>query len=140
MNVVRPRVLLVIVMALAPVTGISAQENDEQTRIARDMVKALQAYAVYKMGQYDEAFDRYCELAERGNSQGMLNVANMYAAGLGTEKNLEKAFQWYLEAAEAGDAIGMEEVASAYRQGLGVPRDENLADEWLARAQATRQP
>lgn len=123
----------------APVVAGSVNDSDDQTRIARDMVKALQAYAVYKMGQYDEAFERYCELAERGNSQGILNVANMYAAGLGTAQDLEKAFEWYMTAAEKGDVIGMEAVADAYREGQGVAQSSSKADDWLARAQAARQ-
>ncbi|MBE0486992.1 sel1 repeat family protein [Marinobacter sp.] len=126
-------------LGTAPVLAGDVDDAEEQTRIARDMVKALQAYAVYKMGQYDEAFERYCELADRGNSQGILNVANMYAAGLGTEKDLEKAFEWYLRAAEKGEVIGMEAVADAYREGLGVAQSSSKADHWQAQARVARQ-
>lgn len=47
-------------------TPLSASD-DEQTRIAREMIQVLDAYAVYKMGDFDEAFERYRRLAEAGN-------------------------------------------------------------------------
>jgi len=50
---------------------------------SREAVEALEAYAVYKMAMYDEAYARFMALAEKGNQQGMLNVAGMLAAGLG---------------------------------------------------------
>ena len=102
--------------ALAP-ASLATSNGDDQNRIARDMVSVLKAYAVYKMGQFDEAFDRYKVIAESGNTQGMLNLANMYAAGEGTEQDHEKALHWYRKAAEAGDANGMFETAQAYEKG-----------------------
>ncbi|MBW7472495.1 tetratricopeptide repeat protein [Marinobacter sp. M216] len=104
--------------------------EDDQKRTARDIVKVLEAYAVYKMGQYDLAFERYLTLAKRGNRQGMLNVANMYSEGMGVEQSDAKAFRWYRRLAESGDRIGMEETARAYRTGVGVTRDEDRAIYW----------
>ena len=79
-------------------TPLSASD-DEQTRIAREMIQMLDAYAVYKMGDFDEAFERYRRLAEAGNRQGMLNLGNMHAAGLGTRTDLGQALSWYQRAA-----------------------------------------
>lgn len=109
-------------------------EGKGQDRVAKDMIRVLNAYVVYKMGQYDSAFGQYLALAEEGNRQGMLNVANMYAQGQGVEKNHEKAFQWYLRAAESGDSISMVEVATAYEQGLGTGIDTNKAENWYRQA------
>ncbi|WP_276486741.1 tetratricopeptide repeat protein [Ectopseudomonas mendocina] len=108
--------------------------DDEQTRIAREMIQVLEAYAVYKMGNFDEAFVRYRLLAEAGNRQGMLNLGNMYAAGLGTEVDLKQAFDWYQLAADAGDAIGMYEVARAHDLGLGTESNQDEALRWYRRA------
>lgn len=105
-----------------------------QERIARDMIQVLEAYAVYKMGNFGEAFERYQALAEAGNHQGMLNLGNMYAAGLGTEKDVSQALRWYRQAAEGGDAIGLYEVGRAYDQGLGVSADPQQALAWYRRA------
>lgn len=114
-------------------TPLSASD-DEQTRIAREMIQVLDAYAVYKMGDFDEAFVRYRQLAEAGNRQGMLNLGNMYASGLGTEADLKQAFSWYQRAADAGDAIGMYEVARAHDLGLGTAANPDEALRWYRRA------
>lgn len=114
-------------------TPLSASD-DEQTRIAREMIQVLDAYAVYKMGDFDEAFERYRRLAEAGNRQGMLNLGNMHAAGLGTRTDLGQALSWYQRAADAGDAIGMYEVARAHDIGLGTPADPDEALRWYQRS------
>lgn len=105
-----------------------------QDRVAKEMVQVLEAYAVYKMGQYDEAYARYLKLAKAGNRQGMLNLGNMHAAGQGVARDQAKALQWYQRAAEAGDATGMFEVARAYEQGLGIPADKATAMDWYRRS------
>lgn len=121
-------------------TGSVQAESPDQLRIAREMIQVLDAYAVYKMGRYEEAFARYKALAEADNRQGMLNLANMYANGLGTDQDLEQAFAWYRRSAQAGDAISMLEVANAYRLGLGVAADEKEALSWYQRAAEAGEP
>jgi TPR repeat protein len=125
---------LVVLIVLVPTTT-QAQPADDQTRVARDMIRVLEAYAVYKMGQYDLAFERYMTLAKDGNRQGILNVANMYAAGKGVEQSDTNAFQWYLKLAESGDRFGIEETAKAYRTGTGVQVDTERARYWEQRAE-----
>jgi TPR repeat protein len=125
---------LVVLIALVPTTT-QAQPADDQTRVARDMIRVLEAYAVYKMGQYDLAFERYLTLAKDGNRQGMLNVANMYAAGKGVEQSDANAFQWFLRLAESGDRFGIEETAKAYRTGTGVQEDMERARYWEERVE-----
>ena len=103
---------------------------------AREAVAALEAYAVYKMGNYAEAHRRFLELARQDNIQGMLNVANMLQAGLGVERDQAAALVWYRRAAERGSAIGMFYTAEAYLRGYGTRADPLLAREWLERAAA----
>lgn len=128
---------LTALIALTPLTT-QAQPADDQTRVARDMIRVLEAYAVYKMGQYDLAFKRYMALAEDGNRQGLLNVANMYAAGKGVEQSDKNAFQWYLRLAESGDQFGIEETAKAYQTGTGVQQDAERARYWKEQAAVER--
>jgi len=108
----------------------SAFAADDQQRVAREMIQALDAYAVYKMGQFEEAYARFLKLAEAGNRQGMLNTGNMLAAGLGVTQNHAEALKWYRRATEAGDPIGTYEVGKAYEQGLGVVADREAALDW----------
>lgn len=127
--------VLAALVFMAP-NATTAQASDDQIRVAREMIRTLEAYAVYKMGQYDLAFERYLTLAEDGNPQGMLNVANMYSEGKGVEQSYSNAFRWYLRAAEIGDWIAMEQVESAYRTGKGVQKDTERAEYWEMRARA----
>lgn len=131
--VARQIVMAVSVLMLLPQTAHS-DETDQQMGVAREMVRVLEAYAVYKMGQYDLAFERYRALAEAGSHQGMYNLANMYAAGQGVEQSDSRAFGWYLKAAEAGDRLSMSEVARAYAEGIGTEPDQDRADYWNSMA------
>ncbi|NMT64297.1 tetratricopeptide repeat protein [Marinobacter orientalis] len=117
---------------LSPVA--QGDESDQQLGVAREMVKVLEAYAVYKMGQYDLAFERYQALAESGSHQGMYNLANMYAAGQGVTQSDVRAFEWYLKAAEAGNRLSMAEVARAYAEGAGTEASPVQAHHWQAMA------
>jgi hypothetical protein len=128
-------IALTVLIALA-LHATTARASDDQLRVARDMIRTLEAYAVYKMGQYDLAFERYLALAEDGNRQGMLNVANMYSEGKGVAQSDSKAFSWYLRAAEVGDRIAMEHVANAFRTGKGVQENAERARYWEMRARA----
>ncbi|TGN40582.1 tetratricopeptide repeat protein [Marinobacter confluentis] len=121
-------------MLSTPVATAADNESDDQDYVTRDMIRSLNAYAVYKMGQYESAFEQYLELAEEGSRQGMVNVANMFAQGQGVEKSQEKAFQWYFRAAESGDSISMVEVARAYDQGLGTDINRHQAVHWYQKA------
>ena len=119
-----------MLMVLVSATFTVNATEEDQKRTARDIIQVLEAYAVYKMGQYDLAFERYLVLAEKGNRQGMLNVANMYADGIGVKQNRHQAFEWHRRLAESGDCIGIEAVAEAYRQGNGVSQDPEKAADW----------
>lgn len=128
------RMLFLCLVFSCSLASAGGNENGDQDQVARDMIRVLNAYVVYKMGQYESAFEQYLELAEEGSRQGMLNVANMYAQGQGVEQNQEKAFQWYLRAADSGDSISMVEVAMAYEEGKGTVLDKNEALSWYRRA------
>lgn len=125
------RLFAIFCVGLFVIPGsVRAYGGDEQLGVAREMIGVLNAYAVYKMGRYDEAFEQYRVLAKKGSRQAMLNLANMYSQGLGTEPSDSLAFRWYLEAAEAEDAIGMVEAARAYEHGRGVEKNAALAEHW----------
>lgn len=132
----RRRVVMAVTFLMLLSPAVNGDESEQQMGVAREMVKVLEAYAVYKMGQYDLAFERYQALAKSGSHQGMYNLGNMYANGVGVEQDNAKAFEWYLKGAEAGDKLSMSAVAEAYAQGLGTEADPNRADFWQAKATA----
>jgi len=127
----RLRVLLILnCAALLPLLPADTGNAQDQTSGAREMIQSLDAYAVYKMGMYDEAFERYLQLAKKGNRQGILNVARMYTEGRGVRANPQRALMWYRRAADAGDSIGQYELARAYDEGIGIAPDPGQARHW----------
>lgn len=128
-----PRLPLALATLLVASAATAAAPADDAT-VARQMIQALDAYAVYKMGHFEEAYRRYRALAEAGNHQGMLNLANMLAAGEGTAADPAEALAWYRRAAEDGSAIGMYELARAYELGIGSAPDPARAAAWYRRA------
>ncbi|MEO1205997.1 MAG: tetratricopeptide repeat protein [Pseudomonadota bacterium] len=122
-------------LAMVP-AGVRADAEiaAEQNRIRTEMVDNLKAYAVYKMGMYDEAFERWQALADKGNAQGILNLANMYQAGKGVPKDLAKALAWYKKGGDQGDPQCLFNVAEAYERGLGTAADAEKAAVYLRRA------
>ena len=97
--------LLLATSAVAQTSSFgTSPATGDQDHVAREMVRVLKAYAVYKSGDYEAAFERYRALAEAGSVQGMTNLANMYAAGEGTERDEARALAWYRRAAEQGRA------------------------------------
>lgn len=127
-----PRFTAAIV--LAAVTALGAGSVSANTGGSSDMIRVYEAYAVYKMGRFDEAFEMYQVLAEEGSARGMLNLAHMYAHGEGVKTDREQALLWYRRSAEAGDVTAMLETAEAYRDGLGTTADATEADRWFLRA------
>ncbi|SFR66206.1 hypothetical protein SAMN05216203_2328 [Marinobacter daqiaonensis] len=127
--------MMLAALMVLPTHSETVRASDDQTRVARDIIRTLEAYAVYKMGQYDLAFERYLALAKDGNHQGMLNAAKMYAEGKGVAQSDSESFRWYRTAAEAGVQTGMEETANAYRKGIGVQKDPERARYWETRAE-----
>lgn len=123
---------LAIVAALLaglPAVG-SAQDQDG----SRDGVRNLEAYAVYKMGRYDEAKKIWEELAAKGNTTAIINLANMFEQGQGVTEDRKQAFTFRLQAAELGDARAQHEVGLAYEKGTLVPRDIDKAGHWLMKS------
>lgn len=127
------RTLLLALLCCAPPVQAADDANNQQ-RIAREMIQVLDAYAVYKMGDFAEAYVLYKKLAEAGNRQGMLNLGNMHAAGLAVPQDHTQALHWYQRAADSGDSIGLYEVGRAHELGLGTPKDASQAATWYLRA------
>ncbi|MEQ8824421.1 MAG: tetratricopeptide repeat protein [Filomicrobium sp.] len=117
--------------AIPTICGI-AFAGREQVHI--EMVETLEAYAVYKMGRYEDAFEAWLALAEKGNAQGILNVANMYLAGEGVPKDPRKAISWYRKGAEQGDPHCLLNLAKAYETGDGIEPDQDKAKQFFERA------
>jgi len=103
-------------------------------KASREAVESLEAYAVYKMGQYEEARTIWLSLASRKNASAMINLANMAEQGQGTPRDLKKAAEWLRKAANLNDTRGQLQLGLAYEKGLGVKRSPQIAAEWFQKA------
>lgn len=116
--------------AIVVTSPVAAQERDN----AREAVTNLEAYAVYKMGQYDDARKIWEELAAKGNTTAMINLANLFQQGQGVTEDQKKATELLRQAAQAGDARAQYEIGIAYEKGHTVSRDITQAASWLKKS------
>ncbi len=110
----------------------SASADADRTSV--EAVESLQAYALYKSGQYEKALELWKALAERGNTTAMTNLANMYEQGQGVERDTAAAAEWLRRAAELGDRVAQLNLGLAFERGTGVERDNREAARWFRRA------
>jgi uncharacterized protein len=101
---------------------------------SRDAVKNLEAYAAYKAGDYGTARRTWEELAERGNTTALINLANMFQQGQGITADQRQAFSYVVKAAELGDSRAQHELGLAYEKGALVERDIAKAGRWLRKS------
>jgi TPR repeat protein len=84
---------------------------------------------------YEQAHRFLSAAAEKGASRAVVNLADMYAQGLGVLKDIEKAVQLY-------ERVGRVEFLAAialgriYSAGAGVPEDQDRALTWYSAALA----
>ncbi|MBP2316412.1 tetratricopeptide repeat protein [Azospirillum soli] len=123
--------IFLVALGLAGPVRADLQGRDEASTQA---VESLEAYAAYKMGQYDLARERWEALAAKGNTTAMINLANLHAQGQGVPRNPAMARSWTRKAAELDDARAQFELGLAYERGDGVDRDLDEAARWLGRA------
>jgi TPR repeat protein len=79
-------------------------------------------------GQTDLA--RVLNLAEKGDAQAQLQLAEFYRTGRGVARDDQAAIRWYRAAAEKGLAEAQFELGKVYDTGTGGPRDPFEAVRW----------
>lgn len=91
---------------------------------------------------YDEAVRWYEVAAERGNSQGMVNLGYCYSYGRGSlPKDQDKAFKLFAKAALLdGNPEALWKLGDAYRWGNGAEQDPRMALELYGQAYEKLEP
>lgn len=97
------------------------------------------AYGVLSMtddlSSSDTEFNKIYLLAEEGDADAQRELALMYAAGNGVNKDIEQTMEWLGKAANQGDVRAQLVLGSGY---LGrytdIPKDYLKAEKWLRRA------
>lgn len=80
-----------------------ADEFGERDPVQASLLQSLQAYAAYKMGDYETAHSIWLPLAESGNTTAMVNLANLYLQGQGMAEDRSQAQYWLDRADALGD-------------------------------------
>lgn len=111
MHVPTRLVLMLIGLLTAAAAYPAAAQQEGRDNAAIQAVEALEAYAVYKMGMYDAARQRWEALAAKGNATAMVNLAAMADQGQGGPRDEAAAEMWLRKAADLGDARAVEELA-----------------------------
>lgn len=101
--------------------------------------------SAYRQSNPQEAFKYYLLAADdqdgHGNSAAMLEVGNMFASGVGTDKNEESALQWFQKAAAKGEAGALYAVGEFYFFGRGgLKPDPKMAIHYLTQAAGYNDP
>ena len=73
---------------------------------------------------------RMLTLAEKGNAQAQIAVAEAFFYGRGTETNRMDAVQWYRKAAESGEADAQASLGLCLFRGWGCEKDNSEAAKW----------
>ncbi|MCB1488198.1 MAG: SEL1-like repeat protein [Bauldia sp.] len=78
--------------------------------------------------------DRLRAAAAAGDPAAAFEIANRFAEGRETAKDLATAAKWYQRAAAANVAVAQYRLGSLYERGQGVQKDLNEAVKWYQRA------
>ena len=83
---------------------------------------------------YNKAFERFMDAAERGYAPAQMKIGYLYSAGKGVERDYKASFEWARKAANQGSAGGLYNVGWAYYYGKGAPQDRTEATKWFMKA------
>ena len=96
-----------------------------------------QALKAYEAGNYDTAFKKFRQAAEKGYADSQYRLGEMYANGEGTTQNDTTAIEWYTRAAEQGVPGAQNNLGEMYESGYIVPQDYAKAFELYTQAAET---
>ncbi len=97
---------------------------DEERRFAEGL-------AAYDAGDFETAVEAWRPLAEAGNPEAQVSLAEIYLNGLGVAADPALGAALYRRAAEAGDPVAQLNLGDLYARGFGVARDPVEALVWL---------
>ena len=85
-----------------------------------------------------EHVNRLLPIAEKGNVDAQLIVAEAFFYGRGTATNREEAVSWYKRAAELGSHDAEASLGLCALRGWGCPQSYDVAVDWFSRAAEAR--
>lgn len=80
------------------------------------------------------SLEYYKALAEKGNAEAQLKLAELYQQGKDVAQNFTEAAKWYKKAAEQGLQEAQYKLGEMYYEGKGMVQDAKEAANWLEKA------
>lgn len=90
--------------------------------------------AAFDGGDYTTAFEEWRTLAEAGDAEAQVALAELYLTGQGVRADTAAGISWYRRAAAAGHPVAQLNLGDFHVRGAGVPRDLTTAYVWLSLA------
>ncbi len=85
-------------------------------------------------GPAEGTLEYYKGLAEKGNAEAQLKLADLYRQGKDIAQNISEAAKWYRKAAEQGLQDAQFKLGELYYEGKGIAQDAKEAANWLEKA------
>jgi TPR repeat protein len=102
--------------------------------LAQNYHKLNPLFLITAQRGYNRAVEWLIKIAEQGNDNNQLTLANMYKKGQGVPQDYAKAFELYIKVAEKGHADTQITVADMYKMGEGIDQNYAKAVEWYTKA------
>lgn len=135
-SIFKRRVAAALVLALAPLTGVSAlaQQSGSNCSATTLPTQFDLGYAALDREDYVTAYRLWHRCAEEGSADAQLGMGAIYFYGYGRPKDLAEAARWYLKSAEQGSAKAQYFLGVMYEEGDGVAKDAAAAVSWFRKA------
>ena len=100
----------------------------------KNLFLALSIFLVANAYGQDSNMRKIMRLAEKGDAQAQMELADAYFNGKGgLKRSFQDAVVWLEKAAEAGDVNAQYQIAQCYMEGKGVAKSEEKGVEWLTK-------
>jgi TPR repeat protein len=83
---------------------------------------------------YSGALQWLRKAASKGHARAAYAIGQIYADGLGVDKDEQEAVRWYRQAAEAGLPSAEYAMGYALSEGAGIQKDDPMALDWFRKA------
>ena len=107
------------------------QKTESGSVVAQAVLGICYLYGRDVEVNYKEAFRLLSAATEKGASRAVVNLAHMYADGLGVPKNLPTAIRFYESVAKV-EVRAQLELGRIYSRGVDVPADPEAALKWYS--------
>jgi len=97
------------------------------TAFADEMSRGLSAY---QAGRYQEAYQSWLPLAQKGDANAQYNLGLLYRNGQGVKQDDRQALVWFSQAAQQGLLDAQYNTGLMYMEGRGVAISKTDAFRW----------